>query len=167
MSSYERELMSLGLGELSPDLFDVAPLSDARRKPPAVPAVPRAPQPSTAPELPVEGVTAQPIAGVEVPESPVSEAPALGELSEALAPIESLSTGVDAPPVDEAIDLSALLESLDRAHDEAPTEDSLVFDEFGSVELEDLDSGATLESADPDATSAQPNTRGFFGRGLH
>jgi hypothetical protein len=110
VSSYERELMSLGLGELSPDLFGVAPLAEVRK-----------PQPRAEiqPEAPVLYLDAEP------PE-----------------PDSSLSADVIAP-ADEAIDLSALLESLDRAHDDPPAEQELAeFDQFGSVEIGEIDADA-------------------------
>jgi hypothetical protein len=113
--------MSLGLGELSPDLFDVAPLAEARK------AAPEPPEPAVSLESPL----------------PVPQLP------EEIPLVDVLRADAETVSVDEAIDLSALLESLDRAHEEAPAEDSPVFDEFGSVELGDVDPEMALASTPP------------------
>jgi hypothetical protein len=116
VSSYERELMSLGLGELSPDLFGVAPLAEAR-KPRPVPQV----QPE-APALDLDVGPPEPDSSLaEEPIAPADEAIDLSAL------LESLDRAHDEPP----------------AEQEAPEFDEFGSVEIGQIDADVL-GGASL-----------------------
>ena len=112
VSAYERELMSLGLGELSADLFGVTPLADAEKARPVANVRPerRAPEPVSEP------------ASLDVPPTE-TETTAPDEAIDLSALLESLDrTQDETPPLS----------------DESPALDELGSVELEELESEDL-----------------------------
>ncbi len=112
VSAYERELMSLGLGELSADLFGVTPLADAEKARPVANVRPerRAPEPVSEP------------ASLDVPPTE-TETTAPDEAIDLSALLESLDrTQDETPPIS----------------DESPALDELGSVELEELESEDL-----------------------------